>query len=210
MTGFPDDLEPMDLGRPHRSLGMGVTGDVLVALAALGRPLSGRRVAARANASTTQVLKVLGDLVDAGVVIATPAPPSLLFELNRDHVLAPVVAAIASASNSWRERVVEAISRWEPPADAVVLFGSAATGVADDRSDIDLLVVRPVDVGADDDTWASQVAALATALPRWTGNDVDLLDLTAAELRRNRRLAKEIERDGVALFGSLAGWVRAR
>ena len=155
----------MDLGRPNRRLGMGVTGDVLVALAALDRPLSGRRVAARANASTTQVLKVLGDLVDAGVVIATPAPPSLLFELNRDHVLAPVVAAIASASNSWRERLVEAISRWEPPADAVVLFGSAATGVADDRSDIDLLVVRPVDVGADDDTWASQVAALATALP---------------------------------------------
>ena len=189
---------------------MGVTGDVLVALSALDRPLSGRRVAARANASTTQVLKVLGDLVDAGVVIATPAPPSLLFELNRGHVLAPVVESIASASDSWRERIVDAVSRWEPRVDAVVLFGSSATGVAADQSDIDLLVVRPAGVGADDDTWASQVAALVASLSGWTGNDVDLVDLTAAELRRNRRLAKEIERDGVALVGSIAASVRER
>lgn len=150
-------------------LGMGVTGDVLVALASLRAPLSGRRIAERASVSATQAAKVLTALTDAGLVDATSAPPAILYGLNRDHVLASAVDAVVRARSAWRERLRAAVESWTLPAVAVAVFGSSATGTAGERSDIDLLVVRPEGTDADDERWSTQVAQVAQALTTWTG-----------------------------------------
>jgi predicted nucleotidyltransferase len=189
---------------------MGVTGDVLVALAGLRAPTSGRRVAERAGASPAHVATVLGALVDSGLAIATPAAPAILYELNRDHVLAPVVEGVVAARFEWRLRVAAAIERWVVPPVAVVLFGSAATGTGSAESDIDLLVVRPPSIELGDDVWAGQIDQLGGSVRRWTGNAVDILDLSSDELRDRRRLAGEIERDGVVLAGELSSMAPGR
>ena len=192
----------MDLAAPHLDLGTGATGDVLVALHDADRAMSGRRVADRAGRSTAQVAVVLRDLVDAGLVTEQPVPPAILYELNGEHVLFPVVAAMAAARTLWLDRLRALIAEWARPPIAAAVFGSSATGRAAADSDIDVLVVRAPEL-ADDDVWQLQLLELTVQLFRWTGSDVDLIEVAPAELRRNRRLLREIAAHGVVLVGSL-------
>lgn len=180
---------------------MGVTGDVLAVLATLRSPLPIRRIAERAGVSPSQAGKLLAGLGDAGLVTAQAAGPAMLYQLNRDHVLAPAVAQIVAANVEWRQRIADQVNGWRLLPDAVMLFGSVATGAARAGSDIDLLVVRPDSVPADDDTWMSQLADLASAVRRWTGNSIDLLDADQRELCGNQRLLRSLRRDGVVLAG---------
>ncbi len=193
----------MHLASPHKSLGMGVTGDVLAALASLRAPLSGRRIAERARVSASQAAKVLADLTGAGLVDVTNARPAILYELNRDHVLAAAVEAPAAARGEWRRRLATTVQTWDPAPIGVIVFGSAASGAATAGSDIDLLVVRPAGTAAADDMWSSQVAELARALRRWTGNGVDIVDATARELAANRKLHAEVHENGLLVAGEL-------
>lgn len=192
----------MDLAAPHLDLGTGATGDVLVALHDADRAMSGRRVADRAGRSTAQVAVVLRDLADAGLVTEQPVPPAILYELNDEHVLFPVVEAMAAARTLWRDRLQALVADWERPPIAVVVFGSSATGRAAPDSDIDVLVVRAPDL-ADDDRWQLQLLELTVQLFRWTGSDVDLIEVAPAELRRNRRLLREVAAHGIVVAGSL-------
>lgn len=197
----------MDLSRPHLDLGTGATGDVLMALAGLEAGASGRQIATRAQRSTAQVAVVLRSLVDAGLVTEHPVPPAVLYELNRDHVLHPVVDALVAARSLWLDRLGVLIESWPLPPDAVVVFGSAATGAGTAGSDIDVLVVRDEGL-ADDERWQLQLLDLTVALSRWTGNDIDLLELSPAELHRNRPLHHAITRDGVTVFGAVGSGAR--
>lgn len=199
----------MDLARPHRSVGMGATGDILVALAALRAPLSGRRIAARAGVSPSQTSKVLMALADAGLVDATAARPAILYQLNREHVLAPVVDAAVAAKAEWQRRLRTMVQSWTLRPAAVALFGSAATGTASARSDIDVLVVRPDGTQADDEVWSSQLSDLARGIARWTGNDVDIVDSTRGELIANQRLLTTVRTDGSFVVGDLPAVVRS-
>jgi len=193
----------MDLTKPHRSLGMGVTGDVLVALAALRAPLSGRRIADRAEVSATQAAKVLHALAESGLVDTTNARPAILYELNRDHVLAPVIDAVVAARRAWRQRLRDAVEDWALPPVAVAVFGSSVSGVAHEGSDIDVLVVRPDRTDADEERWSTQVVDMARALTRWTGNHVDVVDSTVRELAANPRLLDEVHNHGDVVVGTL-------
>ena len=74
-------------------------------------------------------------------------------------------------------RVVRAIQPQK-----IVLFGSAARGTMGRDSDIDLLVVRPRDVEADDDAWSEQLYEIANTVHRWTGNGTNILELGGTEV----------------------------
>lgn len=191
----------VDLDIPHKSLGMGATGDLLAVLATLRTPLSGRRIADDAGVSASQASNVLRRLTEDGLVTARTAGSSILYELNRDHVLAPAVELIVGANSEWRRRVIDEVNEWELRPDAVMLFGSLAAGTSAPARDIDLLVLRPDNVAADDETWTTQLADLATSVRRWTGNSVDLLDVDQAELNANERLQRDLRRHGIALVG---------
>lgn len=88
-----------------------------------------------------------------------------------------------------------------------MVFGSAARGDGGTASDLDLLVIRPANVGADDSDWHAGVTDLAARVSRWAGNPCEILDRSGDELRAmaaaGERLVGEIRRDGRAIVGSM-------
>jgi predicted nucleotidyltransferase len=94
------------------------------------------------------------------------------------------------------------------PADAVVLFGSAARNEAGQRSDIDLLVIRPGTLDYDDPVWREQVRALESAAAAWTGNDTRMLEYAADEIAAEEPVLDRAASEGVELHGSLRRLLR--
>ena len=130
---------------------------------------------------------------------------ALLYSLNRDHVLAPVVEQLAQAKVELLQRLRENISHWELPPAKVSLFGSAARGEGDIHSDIDLLIIRPNLVDAESDPWRTQLDELASAIRRWTGNHASMIEISEEELPRLRRerppVVRQVQEDAIDLAG---------
>lgn len=129
---------------------------------------------------------VLHRLTDQGIVQARSAGGVLLFSLNRDHLAFPAIAQLTELRSLLWERLREAIARWSLPPVYATVFGSAARGDGDERSDIDLLVVRPDDLDGDDSAWVGQLDELRQRIRAWTGNDAQIVELSVRELRRAR------------------------
>lgn len=200
----------MDFSNPIGDVVPSAQGPVLAALAASGAPLTGRAIAGltRPSVSQPRVASILNDLTRAGLVLRTPAGSASLFVLNREHVAADPVIALASLRSRLWHRIAEHANRLTSRPEAIVVYGSAARGDGDVASDIDLLVVRPHDVDRDEDRWQDSITELAGRVAAWTGNPCEVLDRSAAELRcmaaDGERLLAEIRRDGMALLGSMS------
>ncbi|MDQ2743077.1 MAG: nucleotidyltransferase domain-containing protein [Chloroflexota bacterium] len=84
------------------------------------------------------------------------------------------------------------------------VFGSAARGDGDPKSDIDLFIVRPKDIDGDDAVWREQLAHLATSVRRWTGNHVGITEIAEMEISRLHAdeppIVAELKQDAVLLF----------
>lgn len=186
----------LDVGNPLRSVTPGVEADVLAVLDRTYAPLSGLRVAALAGRGETQVRTVLRRLEAHGVVEGERHGNSVVYVLNRDHLLAPAVHLMATAFDRLEHAIRTAVDSWEQPAEGVALFGSAARRDGDALSDIDLLVVRTDVVEADNDTWANQRHNLAELVDRLTGNRAQIVELSRSQLR-------EAAASGQPLIGSL-------
>ena len=195
----------MDVSKPFTALSSGVDADVLVVLAGFTNPRSGRELARRAGRSKTGVQHVLDRLVDHGLVTRQEAGRTLLYSLNRDHLLAPAVEQMADARIELIRRLRDAIGSWETPAVHASLFGSAARGDGDARSDIDLLIVRPSNVDPDDADWRAQLDALSDLVYRWTGNHAGIAEIPEGELPRLRKdrppVVEEVREDAIDLAG---------
>jgi predicted nucleotidyltransferase len=195
----------MDVSRPFRAVSSSVDADVLVVLAGSTGPRSGRELARRTQRSNTGVQHVLDRLVEHGLVNREEVGRTFLYELNRDHLLAPTVEQMAGARIELIRRLREAINAWKVPPVHASLFGSAARGDGDTSSDIDLLVVRPAAVDSDDPAWRDQLDALADLVRRWTGNNAGIAEVSEGELPRLRRnrppVVEEVSEDAVDLAG---------
>ncbi len=197
----------MDLRHPFGVVTPSVDGDVLAVLARADKAFSGRAVQ-RAISGTSQrtVLRALRRLEDQGIVQSQPAAPAILFRLNRRHLAAPMIEALASLRLQLIERLRETIESWELAPLVAVLFGSAARGDASEESDLDILLVRARGVDADDDGWRAQVAALEEAATAWTGNDARALEYGEEELPSllgSERVIEDAVREGILLYGSM-------
>lgn len=196
----------MDLAQPLSSLIPSIDADVLTVLARTEAPLTGRKVASLVRrGSQPAVQAILVRLVDHGIVLAQPAGPAVLYTLNRDHLLAdPVLVAVATRS-TLLARLREQIEAWPIPAVHTSLFGSTARGEAGPDSDLDVLVVRPDDVGGDDPDWAAQLADLEHRVASWTGNPLAWFETDRAGLERatsdGEPLLDALRTDGVHLTG---------
>lgn len=195
----------MDVSKPFTAISPSVDVDVLVVLAGSTKPRSGRELARRARRSNTGVRHVLDRLVEHGLVNREEVGRTFLYELNRDHLLAPTVEQMAGVRNELVRRLREAIGAWRVPPVHASLFGSAARGDGDASSDIDLLIVRPVDVDPDDAAWRGQVGGLADLVRRWTGNNAGIAEVAEGELPRLRKdrppVVEEVSKDAVDLAG---------
>jgi DNA-binding transcriptional ArsR family regulator len=196
----------MDVARPYAAVTPRVDGDVLAVLAGTTAPLTGRQIARLAARGTSpSVSAALDRLVEHGLVHRQVAGRAYLHSLNRDHVAAPAVQALAGLRRELLHRLRNALAEWEPVPVHASMFGSAARADGDTSSDIDLLVIRPKGVDAEDDRWRDQVHALAESVHAWTGNHAGISEFAEADLARLRRrppaVLKDVRTDGIDLAG---------
>lgn len=228
----------MDLSDPTRAVTPTLDGSVLAALAAAGRPLTVGQVAQQAaRGSEIGIRRSLTRLVEQGIVRATLMGRNQVHELNRDHLAAGIAEKLANLRGELWRRLREELARWNPRPLYASVFGSAARGDGDASSDIDLLLVHPPFPGekkpprlspslraqiadalgeftlssAEADAaiqWERQVDHLRDLVEAWTGNALQVVDLSFYEWRRpseqSRPLLAEIARDGIELTKSRA------
>lgn len=195
----------MDVRNPLRSLAPVVDADVLLALQGTHEPLTGSRVAKVAGRSETQVRDVLWRLVDQGLVHAQQVGRSKIYALNRQHVLAPVIDAAVGSAAAVEARIVGVVESWPVPAAAAAVFGSFARRDGDERSDVDLLLVRPNDIDEQDEPWSDQRYELAVSVEGWCGNHAQIVEVSVAELEAaieaGEPLVASLRRDARWLVG---------
>lgn len=202
---YSDRRWKVDLSDPLSTVIPCAHGPVLEVLARTDHPLSGRAVAALTDGkvSPARTRQVLADLVVNGLVLAQDAPPARLYRLNREHLAAEAVTALVNLRSTLLARVRATVQSWQPAAHAVWMFGSFARGTSDAGSDIDVLVVRPDSVDAEDPAWIAQLAAFANGVFAWTGNSCEIVEYRLADLADSlgARLADDLREQALVLIG---------
>lgn len=193
----------MNLQRPFQVIAPTLDGDVLTVLARADRALTGRAIERESGGSHGGIQRALDHLVAEGIVGRERAGRAYLYRLNRDHLAAPWIEGLASLRLQLIERLRDSIGGWEIQPASSVLFGSAARGEAGRASDVDLLMIRPRAVDADDTAWREQVMALQETVSGWTGNDARVLEYGEGELGLDDPVLQVAAAEGVELNGSL-------
>lgn len=194
----------MDFAHPLRVVSPTLDGDVLIVLAGAEEEFSGRRVHRLVgHGSEPGVRKAVERLVDQGIVLRRQAGRANLYRLNRQHVCAEAIELLVEARSQLISWLQEAIASWEVAPRCAVVFGSVARNQAGPDSDLDLLVVRPLQVHEEDASWQSQLGSLQRSATAWSGNDARIVELAEGELALAEPLLSEVVREGIALFGSL-------
>jgi predicted nucleotidyltransferase len=174
----------MNVAAPHRAVSSGLEGDVLVLLAGITRPASGREIAERLGLrSHDGVRKALERLVRQGIVSREGSRSAYLHVLNREHLGAPAVAALASMRAELWRRLRDAVAEWELAPVHASAFGSAARADGNEESDIDVFVVRPDGVSEADPRWIDQVDSLGARIQQWTGNRASIIEQSEESLK---------------------------
>jgi predicted nucleotidyltransferase len=197
----------VDLARPILDVVPGVRGEILATLARLSAPSTGRQIERAAGQPHSSTARVLDDLVDAGLVLRTSVGRDNTYRLNPDHVAAPAIIALATLRGELVDRLCATLSD-HVDVVAAWLFGSAARGDGNRRSDIDILIVQ--NVSAPGGAAASNLASLGKA---WTGNPVQIVEHSVetfgALVNDGNPLIDAIRRDGIALTEHSNAWLRA-
>lgn len=122
----------MKLAHPMQSVIPSAHGAVLAVLARTAEPLSGRQIATltRPRFSQSRVNSVLGELARDGIVQVDVRPPASYYRLNRDHVAASGVLALASMWQTLLDRIRASVTEWSTQPIAAWIFGSAARAEA--------------------------------------------------------------------------------
>ncbi|MEZ5217854.1 MAG: nucleotidyltransferase domain-containing protein [Ilumatobacteraceae bacterium] len=194
----------MDLGSPVLDVAPAVRGALLQALARLEQPVTRRRLAAAAGVAPGNASAVIKELIQAGLVNETVAGRSSMVVLNRDHLAAGPVLALAGLRGELIRRLRERLSAW-PELKGAWLFGSVARGDADSDSDVDLLIVAD-DLHSHD--LHERLSRLQADVRSWTGNDLQLVEHSPSSwrtlVRAKNPLVEQIRLDGIALAGGTA------
>lgn len=194
----------MDLGSPVLDVAPAVRGALLQALARLEQPVTRRRLAAAAGVAPGNASAVIEELIQAGLVSETVAGRSSMVVLNRDHLAAGPVLALAGLRGELIRRLRDRLSAWSE-LNGAWLFGSVARGDADSDSDVDLLIIAD-DLQSHD--LHERLSRLQADVRSWTGNDLQLVEHSPSSWRKLVRaknpLVEQIRLDGIALAGGTA------
>jgi predicted nucleotidyltransferase len=195
----------MDFVHPVEAVIPGAQGRVLSVLVETTAELNLRTIARLAGVSVAQASRVLPELVELGIVERREVPPSSLFRLERAHVAARALVDLARSRDAALDSMGAAAKSMPVVPVSVIVFGSFARGEAGAQSDIDAVVVRPVDVHDDDEAWATSLEDWRSKVRAMTGNSVEVLDVDRLEARSRlaskSRLWRDIVRDGVVVHG---------
>jgi predicted nucleotidyltransferase len=165
----------------------------------LEQPVTRRQLAAAAGVSSSNASGVIEELIQTGLVSEAVAGRASMVELNRSHLAAAPLLALAGLRGELIRRLREGLSQW-PDLVGAWLFGSVARGDAGQDSDIDLLIVA-------DDLRSSDLHARLSQLHAdvrlWTGNDLQLVEHSMKSwqklVRAKNPLVEAIRQDGISL-----------
>ena len=196
----------MDLLHPIRAVVPTLDGPVLEVLARTTQPLSGREVhRLSGTGSASGVRRTLARLARQGLVRAEEHAAGTFYLANRQHLAWSAVESLTGLRRELFDRLREELRSWEPLPLHASVFGSMARGEGDPDSDIDLLLVRPDDVGEDESPWADQVDRLRENVRAWTGNECHAFQTDRQRLTDHKRADDPIVsnwlRDAVVLSG---------
>jgi predicted nucleotidyltransferase len=145
-------------------------------------------------------------LVELGLVERREVPPSSLFRLVREHVAVAPLLSLARTRDAMIEEMGRIADDLPVAPVAVIVFGSVARGEADARSDIDTVLIRPMEVDESDEAWSASVEQWRATVRRVSGNAVEVLEVgsdeVATHLNSRRQIWRDIRRDGLVVFGS--------
>ena len=195
----------MDMSDPFSTVCPTLDGPVLSVLAGTSRPLSARDVARLVSrGSWSGVRKTLHRLAAQGVVRREEVGNVQLYTLNRQHLAAPSIELLTDLRGELIRRLTDSVHAWTISPRHASIFGSAARGDGDLESDVDLFVVRPAKINAENATWRQQLDALALAVHDWTGNHAGISEVGATEIAKVARSAagKAIRDEGILLAGA--------
>jgi hypothetical protein len=196
----------VDFIRPVQAVIPGAQGRILAVLAETSAELNLRSIARLSGVSLAHASRVMPLLLELGVVERREAPPSALFHFVADNVASRAITSLTRARQTVLDEMGSAAGRLGLPPVSVVVFGSFASGDADSKSDIDLLIVRPRSIDEDDLPWRQDLDGWCGQLSRLAGNRTEVLEVGEEELPRLLRSRKplwaDIQRDGLLVFGS--------
>jgi predicted nucleotidyltransferase len=173
----------VDLASPLRSLIPSLDSAVLGVLAGTESGLSASQIA-RLSVRGTRAgqAAVLDRLVEHGLVVAEKANTGYLFRLNRAHVLAPAVLMAVGARQEILGRLRTAVAALDPEPVSAALYGSFVRREAGPASDVDLLVLLDDAFDRHANAWQAQLDNLEQQVLAWTGNRVEILQLSTGQL----------------------------
>jgi len=199
----------MDLSRPWAPIRSPIDMEALRVLRGTTRPLTGREVARLVRTGSQPTVNAsLRRLSEEGLVHAVEAGNAYLYTFNRQHLAAPAVELLAEVRTELERRLRAEVAVWEIAPVHVSLFGSAARGDGDTESDIDIFIVRPRDISAEEPRWREQLARLSDHVLAWTGNDAGLSEVSEVDIRRLRRerpsIVEALGQDAITITGLTA------
>jgi hypothetical protein len=195
----------VDFVRPIEAIVPGAQGRVLAVLAETTAELNLRTIAQLAGISQAQASRLLPDLVALGVVERREVPPASLFRLVPEHVASRALLALARSTDTVLDEMGRLAEALPQPPVSVIVFGSFARREAEAGSDIDVVVVRPAEVDADEEAWSASLEAWRGDVRRLAGNLVEILEASADEaatkLGGRSQVWVDIGRDGRVVHG---------
>lgn len=184
-------------------------GPVLAALAAADGPFTtGQLTRVLSAGSEEGIRKVLRRLTAQGVLSAERVGPAFAYRLNRAHLAAGPIIALAGLRATFLTRLERLLASWAQPAAYAAVFGSASRSTMRPDSDIDLFLVRS---DGPDDMWDTQLEHLVSMVSAWTGNDLRPLVYTLTELdaARGEPVLLDILDSGINVAGERS-WFQRR
>lgn len=199
----------MDLGRPLATVTSALDGDVLTVLATHDAAFTtGQIHRILGGFSEEGIRKVLGRLVNQGIVRSDRIGRTFAYRLNVDHLAAGPIVQLARIRSTFLTSLEEHLATWAQPPVYAAVFGSVARGTMTADSDIDLLLVGDDD--ADDVLWAQQVAELSAAVTKWTGNDARVVEFQRSDLPgiAQEPMIRDVVDHGLTVAGERAWLLR--
>jgi len=199
----------VDFQHPFAVVTPTLDGDVLTRLARTTAAFTpGQLQRLLPDRSTEGIRKTLQRLTAQGVVDAEWVGKAAQYRLNREHLAADHIVAIANQRATLLRRLTDVLSGWVVPPVYAAVFGSTARGDSRPDSDLDIFLVRPD--SAAPDPWDDAVDALSRNASRWTGNDARALELSEAEVRSSagtELVLTAIVDEGLTVYGN-RNWLR--